>query len=80
MVTACQSFKHGRVSDLNRLSLGMSRAQVIEVLGDPDLTEADGDRHEEYMFYKKMKHSSYARPTTFVITLRDGKLLKWGEP
>ena len=78
-LVACQTMKYGRVSDLNRLSLGMNRAQIVEVLGNPDLTEADGDRHEEYLYYKKMKHSSYSRPLTYVLTLREGKLLKWGE-
>ncbi len=76
---ACQTFKYGRVSDFNKLNLGMSRPEVEAILGQPDLTQANGDLHEEYMYYKKMRHSSYSKPNTWLVTLRDGRVVKWGE-
>jgi len=78
-VLGCETFKHGRVSDLNALTVGMSKEQVIRELGDPLETSADFDIGEEYLHYKKMKHPSAQAPTRYVVTLRGGKVVRWGE-
>ena len=57
----------------------MSKAEVIDEVGEPAETKADGDKGEEYLIYRKMKHSSDAYPTRVVVTLRNGKVIRWGE-
>jgi hypothetical protein len=79
IVMGCETFKHGRVSDFNKLAVGMSKAQVIDEIGAPLETSGNADLGEEYMYYKKMKHPSAQSPTRYVVTLRNGKVVKWGE-
>jgi hypothetical protein len=78
-LTGCQSMIYGTASDFDKLSLGMDKPAVIAVLGRPDATAVDGDKHEEYLIYKKMKHAISAWPRPYQVTLREGKVVKWGE-
>ena len=70
---------YGTSSKFNDLSLGMSKEQVISILGRPVETLADGDKAEEYLIFKKMKHAISAWPRTYRVTLRAGKVVKWEE-
>lgn len=70
---------YGNASDFNHLEVGMEKARVIEILGDPSATHADGDKKEEYLIYKRMKHTISEWPRTYQVTLRDGKVVKWDE-
>jgi SmpA / OmlA family len=73
----CQSMIYGRASDTDQLKLGMTKAQVIEVMGSPVSTEVD--EHQERLIFKKMKHTVSMWPRTFEVTLRDNAVVKWGE-
>jgi len=75
----CQTMIYGSATDFNKLSVGMSKADVIKTLGDPVSTSADGDKAEEYLIYKRMKHTVSSWPRTYKVTLRDGKVVKWDE-
>ena len=57
----------------------MTKEQVIKALGSPVSVSADGDKGEEYLIYKRMKHAISEWPRTYAITLRDGKVVKFGE-
>ena len=57
----------------------MTKVQVIQALGSPVSVSADGDKSEEYMIYKRMKHAISEWPRTYSVTLRDGKVVKYGE-
>ncbi len=70
---------YGTASKFDELQIGMTKEQVIDVMGSPVSVAADGDKHEEYLIYKKMKHTISAWPRTYQVTLRDGKVVKWGE-
>lgn len=78
-LAGCQAAIYGTASDLEGLSLGMTKAEVIKVLGSPVAVHADGDKGEEYLIYKRMKHviSDWAR--TYQVTLRNGRVVKYGE-
>lgn len=78
-LTGCQSMMYGKATDLDKLSLGMTKDQVIKQFGPPVATHVDGDRHEEYLIYKKMQATMDWDPHLYKITFRDGKLVKWGE-
>ena len=53
-LTGCQAAIYGTASDFEGLSLGMTKAEVIRVLGSPVAVHADGDEGEEYLIYKRM--------------------------
>lgn len=78
-LSACQAMVYGTASGFDKLQIGMTKDQVIDAVGEPVATEAEGDRHEEYLIYKKMKHAVSAWPRTYKVTLRDGHVVKWGE-
>jgi len=78
-LAGCQAVIYGTASEFEKLSLGMSKEQVIGILGSPTSVSADGDKGEEYLIYKKMKHAISEWPRTYQVTLRNGKVVKWGE-
>ncbi|MEQ1656864.1 MAG: outer membrane protein assembly factor BamE [Nitrospira sp.] len=78
-LVGCQAMIYGTASEFEKLSLDMSKEQVIGILGSPTSVGADGDKGEEYLVYKKMKHAISEWPRTYQVTLRNGKVVKWGE-
>jgi len=78
-MTGCQAAIYGTASQFNKLELGMTKPEVIEILGNPVSRSVDGDTAEEYLIYKKMKHAISAWARTYKVTLREGKVVKWGE-
>lgn len=78
-LTGCQAMVYGTASDFEKVSLGMTKEQVIQTLGRPVSVSADGDKGEEYLIYKRMKHAISEWPRTYSVTLRDGKVVKYGE-
>lgn len=78
-LVGCQAMVYGTASDFERISLGMTKSQVTGVLGSPVSVSADGDKKEEYLIYKRMKHAISEWPRTYSVTLRDGKVVKYGE-
>ena len=79
LLAGCQAIVYGTASDFEKISLGMSKAQVVEVLGSPVSISADGDKGEEYLIYKRMKLAISEWPRTYAVTLRGGKVVKYGE-
>lgn len=78
-LTGCQAMVYGTASDLEKLSIGMDKAQVIQALGSPVSVAADGEKGEEYLVYKRMKHAISEWPRTYLVTLKNGKVTKYGE-
>nr|WP_315227488.1 outer membrane protein assembly factor BamE [uncultured Albidiferax sp.] len=79
LLTGCQAIVYGTASDFEKISLGMSKVQVIQIIGSPVSVSADGDKGEEYLIYKRMKHAISEWPRTYSVTLREGKVVKYGE-
>lgn len=79
LLAGCQAIVYGTASDFEKISLGMSKPQVIQMLGSPISVSADGDKSEEQLIYKRMKHAISEWPRTYSVTLRDGKVVKYGE-
>jgi len=78
-LAGCQAMVYGTASDFEKISLGMTKEQVIQTLGSPVSVSADGDKGEEYLIYKRMKHAISEWPRTYSVTLRGGKVIKYGE-
>lgn len=79
LLAGCQAIVYGTASDFEKLSLGMSKSQVIHTLGSPVSVSADADKDEEEFIFKRMKHAISAWPRTYSVTLRNGKVVKYGE-
>ena len=78
-LAGCQAMVYGTATDFEKISLGMTKEQVIKTLGSPVSVSADGDKGEEYLIYKRMKHAISEWPRTYSVTLRGGKVVKYGE-
>jgi outer membrane protein assembly factor BamE (lipoprotein component of BamABCDE complex) len=78
-LAGCQAMVYGTAADFEKITLGMSKAQVVDVLGSPVSVSADGDKKEEYLIYKRMKHAISEWPRTYAVTLRNDKVVKYGE-
>ena len=79
LLTGCQAMIYGTAADFKDISLGMTKPEVIKTLGSPVSVSADGDKGEEYLVYKRMKHAISEWPRTYSVTFRDGKVVKYGE-
>lgn len=79
LLAGCQALVYGTAADFQKISLGMTKAQVIEILGSPVSVSADADKGEEQLVYKRMKHAISEWPRTYAVTLRDGKVVRYGE-
>jgi hypothetical protein len=75
----CQAAIYGTAADFSRISIGMNKQEVIKELGNPVSVSADADRGEESLIYKKMKHAISEWPRTYIVTFRNGKVIKYGE-
>ncbi len=78
-LSGCQAMVYGTATDFEKLSLGMDKAQVIQALGSPVSVAADGDKGEEYLVYKRMKHAISEWPRTYLVTLKGGMVVRYGE-
>ena len=78
-LVGCQAVIYGTAADFEKISLGMTKAQVIEVLGSPVSVSADADKNEEQLIYKRMKHAISEWSRTYAVTFRDGKVVRYGE-
>jgi outer membrane protein assembly factor BamE (lipoprotein component of BamABCDE complex) len=78
-LAGCQAMIYGTASDFEKLSIGMTKPQVIQALGQPVSVGADGEKGEEYLVYKRMKHTISEWPRTYQVTLKEGKVVRYGE-
>lgn len=77
-LSGCQVI-YGMSADFAKISLGMTKAQIIEILGQPVSVAADADKDEESLIYKRMKHFFSEWPRTYEVVLRSGKVVRYGE-
>ena len=70
---------YGTASDFEKLQLGMTKQEVLATIGDPVSVEADADKGEEVMVYKRMKHAISEWARTYAVVLRNGKVVRFGE-
>jgi hypothetical protein len=61
---------------LNKLRIGMSKDQVVAILGQPNSTSAQANI--EYMTYYLSNDSSYGRDQPYMVRLVEGKVESFG--
>lgn len=66
-------------SNINRISLGMTKQQVIEVMGDPSsISAAKGNEYLNYALAETSHDVMHNRTTPYFIRLIDGKVDAYG--
>ena len=75
----CQAMMYGTGTDFNRISVGMTTAQVVSILGAPSSIGADTLEGTEKLYYKKMGKTLDWAPTSYVVIFKNGKVIKYGE-
>lgn len=63
-------------ADLNRIHIGMSKAEVISVLGNPDSTSAQAN--VEYLTYYLENNDGYGRDQPYLVRLVSGTVESFG--
>ena len=71
LFTGCAS-----ADQLNKLRIGMSKDQVVAILGQPDSTSAQSNI--EYMTYYLSNDNSYGRDQPYMVRLVEGKVESFG--
>jgi outer membrane protein assembly factor BamE (lipoprotein component of BamABCDE complex) len=79
LLTSCQSAIYGTADDFAKISLGMTKDEVIGVLGNPVSVSCNADTNEELLIYKRMKHPISAWTRSYEVTFREGKVVRFGE-
>jgi hypothetical protein len=79
LVMGCQAMMYGTASDFTRLSLGMTKSQVIQTIGEPNTVRADALTGEEHLTYRRMPQVVGWLPYNYDVTLRDGRVVSFGE-
>jgi len=73
---SCVLFGCATAYKISDIRTGMSRAEVVTVLGNPAGTGVDGDR--EYLNYKLLESAHDWGPTPYTVVLQDGKVVSFG--
>lgn len=64
---------------INQVSLGMTKAQVIEVMGDPTSSSAQaGVEYMNYALYETAEARRFGFYTPFYVRIIDGKVESYG--
>ena len=78
LVAGCQAIMYGTADDLNRIKIGMSRADVVATLGEPMTSSADAAVGEERLTYKRMAYTLGWSPTLYDVVLKQGRVVRYG--
>lgn len=75
-LTGCQAAMYGTATQLNQISTGMPKTEVISRLGPPNSTAAyEGG---EYLTYRWMEAVATAWPQDYFVFLVDGRVSSFG--
>ena len=74
----CQAKMYGTAEDLNQVSVGMNKSEVLKIMGKPMTSSANSDKNEETLIYKRMAHTLGWNPHPYFITFRNGKVVSYG--
>lgn len=75
----CQAAMYGTGSDLNLIKIGMTKSEVVGILGKPVSIGAEAESNIEKLIYRKMSNVTDWQPTSYEIVLKEGRVIKFGE-
>ncbi len=78
LLAGCQAAMYGTAADFNRLSIGMTRPEVVRAIGQPNTVTADAQKNEEHLIYRRMAQVVGWTPRNYDVTLVDGRVVRFG--
>ena len=75
LAVACSTQEHYRTKSLMKLQLGMSKQEVLSIMGTPQRQESYGDT--EVLFYTTDEFGD-RKETDTPLTMTRGRLVGWG--
>jgi hypothetical protein len=76
-LAGCQAVMYGTASDFNQISIGMTRAEVIQRLGKPSAISASPP--VEYLIYRKMAAVAAYWPDDYYVEIQAGHVASFGQ-
>ena len=81
ILTGCQAMMYGTVDNfaIQEIKPGMTKSEVVALIGEPDSTGFDNDKNEEILVYKRMRSTVSFFLHNYAVVLRAGKVVRYGE-
>lgn len=81
ILTGCQAMMYGTLDNfaIDKIKPGMTKSEVIAIIGAPDSVGLDSDKGEEILVYKRMRQPISFWLHTYTVVLRNDKVIRYGE-
>jgi hypothetical protein len=79
VLAGCQAMMYGTAEDFRKLSLGMSKTEVMRTIGEPASASADERTGEEVLVYRRMPQTVGWVPLNYEVVLKDGRVVRYGQ-
>ncbi|MEZ2349449.1 SHOCT domain-containing protein [Caballeronia sp. RCC_10] len=79
-LTGCMAMVFGTADQLNKLSVGMTRQEVIQTLGEPKSISSTGDlEYFQYRWVKTVIAADGNFPEDYFVAVRNGRVVSYGK-
>jgi len=79
-LVGCMAMIFGTADQLNKVSVGMTRQEVIQTLGEPKSISARGDlEYLQYRWVKTVVAADANFPEDYFVAIKDGRVLSYGK-
>lgn len=76
LLAGCQAAMYGTAAQLNKISVGMTKPEVVAALGQPNSTAAQ--QGGEFLVYRWMEAVLTEWPKEYFVLLVDGRVVSYG--
>jgi hypothetical protein len=79
VLSGCMAAIYGTADQLNQISIGMPKEQVLKSLGMPKSTSAsNGVEYLQYLWVKTIIAANANFPEDYYVAIQDGRVLSYG--
>jgi hypothetical protein len=79
-LTGCMAMVFGTADQLNKVSVGMTRQEVIQTLGEPKAISAKGDlEYLQYRWVKTVVAADANFPEDYFVAVKNGRVVSYGK-
>lgn len=80
LLTGCMAMIFGTADQLDKVTIGMTREDVIKQIGYPKATSSDGDtQYMQYRWVKTVIATDANMPDDYYVALKGGKVISKGD-
>jgi len=80
LIAGCMAMVHGTADQLNKISIGMPKDEVIKVLGPPKSIAAnEGIEYMQYRWVKTVIATDANWPDDYFVAIKEGKVSSYGK-